>query len=306
MESELEKRIVGQHEAVSTIANAIRRSRAGIAEEDRPIGSFMFLGPTGVGKTELAKGLAEFMFNDESALIRLDMSEYGERHSVARIVGSPPGYVGYEEGGQLAEKIRKRPYSVLLFDEIEKAHPEVFNILLQILDDGRLTDGKGRVVNFKNTIIILTSNVGSELLRDSATLGFSTKGESGVTEESIKAKIMESLQDSFKPEFLNRLDEIIIFRSLPPEVLSQIVDLQLSLLKDRLLKQRDMKIVVSPEVKEWLAKEGFDPNYGARPLKRVIQRNILDPLAKKIVAGDIKEGGKARIGMKDGKVHITK
>lgn len=305
MERELEQRVVGQEEAVSAVANAIRRSRAGIAEETRPIGSFMFLGPTGVGKTELARALAEFMFNDESALVRLDMSEYGERHAIARIIGSPPGYVGYEEGGQLAEKIRKRPYSVVLFDEIEKAHPEVFNVLLQVLDDGRLTDGKGRVVNFKNAIIILTSNVGSEMLREGGSLGFGANGSAKSSDENIREKIMQSLQENFKPEFLNRLDEIIIFKSLSPKILSKIVDLQLAQVKERLAKQRDIKISVGAGVRDWLAKKGFDPNYGARPLKRVIQKNILDPLAKKIVAGEVAEGGSVKILVKNGDIVIA-
>lgn len=304
MEIEIGKRVIGQEEAVSAVANAIRRSRAGIAEESRPIGSFMFLGPTGVGKTELARALAEFMFNDESALVRLDMSEYGERHAVARIIGSPPGYVGYEEGGQLAEKIRKRPYSVVLFDEIEKAHPEVFNILLQILDDGRLTDGKGRVVNFKNAIIVLTSNVGSEMLRESAGLGFGANEKEKAKDEAIREKIMTSLQENFKPEFLNRLDEIIIFKSLSPKTLSQIVDLQLAEVKERLLTQRDIKLSIGAGVRGWLAQKGFDPNYGARPLKRMIQKNILDPLAKKIVTGDIQEGGSVKVAVVGGDILI--
>ncbi len=305
MEHDLAKRVVGQEEAVRAVANAIRRSRAGIAEETRPIGSFMFLGPTGVGKTELAKALAEFMFNDENALVRLDMSEYGEQHAVSRIIGSPPGYVGYEEGGQLAEKIRRRPYSVVLFDEIEKAHSEVFNILLQILDDGRLTDGKGRVINFKNTIIILTSNAGSELLRDSGSLGFGVKGSAQTSDEHIREKIMESLHENFKPEFLNRLDEVIIFKSLSPKILSKIVEIQLAKVRDRLLAQRDITLVIGAGVKEWLAKKGFDPQYGARPLKRVIQRSMLDPLAKKIVAGEIKEGAKAQVFVKNGDIVIS-
>lgn len=305
MEKVLQKRVIGQEGAVGVVSNAIRRSRAGISEENRPIGSFIFLGPTGVGKTELAKALAGFMFNDESALIRLDMSEYGERHSVARIIGSPPGYVGYEEGGQLAEKIRKRPYSVILFDEIEKAHQEVFNILLQILDDGRLTDGKGRVVNFKNTIIILTSNIGSELLKESASLGFK-KGNGDISrDENIREKIMRSLRENFKPEFLNRLDEIVIFNSISPKTLSRIVDLQLNLIKERLRNQRDIKLVFDANVKGWLAEKGFDINYGARPLKRVIQKEILDVLALKIISGAIKYGDTAKVGIVDGAVQIN-
>ena len=244
------------------------------------------------------------MFNDESALVRLDMSEYGERHAVSRIIGSPPGYVGHEEGSQLVDKIRRRPYSVVLFDEIEKAHPEVFNILLQILDDGRLTDAKGRVANFKNAVIILTSNVGSEMLRESAGLGFGADGGGVSSDETIRERIMASLQENFKPEFLNRLDEIIIFKSLSPKILSKIVDLQLARVKERLLAQRDIKLSIGAGVRDWLAKKGFDPNYGARPLKRVIQKNILDPLAKKIVAGEVKEGGSAKITVANGEIVI--
>ena len=304
MEKNIEKRVVGQEEAVSAVSNAIRRSRAGISEETRPIGSFMFLGPTGVGKTELARALAEFMFNDESALVRLDMSEYGERHAVSRIIGSPPGYVGYEEGGQIAEKIRRRPYSVVLFDEIEKAHPEVFNILLQILDDGRLTDGKGRVVNFKNTIIILTSNIGSEMLRENANLGFGANSKENTSDDDIREKIMASLKENFKPEFLNRLDEIIFFKSLSPKILSKIVDLEIAKVSERLLKQRDIKISIGVGVRDWLAKKGFDPQYGARPLKRVIQKNILDPLSLKIIAGEIKEGKSVKITLEGDSICI--
>ncbi|MCD6429468.1 AAA family ATPase, partial [bacterium] len=287
MEEYLGKRIVDQREAIKAIANAIRRSRAGISEEDRPMGSFIFLGPTGVGKTETAKALAEFLFNDENALVRLDMSEYMEKHSISKIIGSPPGYVGYDEGGQLTEKIRRRPYSVILFDEIEKAHPEVFNILLQILDDGRLTDAKGRVVSFKNTIIIMTSNLGSEYISKMAPLGFSV--DEKASKENHKEKIMEILKENFRPEFLNRIDEIVIFNYLGPEEIRQIVELELAKVSKRLQK-KGIRIKVSRAAKVVLAKKGYDPNLGARPLKRVIQKLILDPLAFKIVSGEIQEG----------------
>lgn len=298
IEKALKQRLIGQDEAITAIANAVRRSRAGIAEESRPIGTFIFLGPTGVGKTELAKALAEFMFNDESAMIRLDMSEYGERHSVARMLGSPPGYVGYEEGGQLTEMVRKRPYSVILFDEIEKAHPEIFNTLLQVLDEGRLTDSKGRKVNFKNTIIIMTSNLGSELILDlsyRAPLGFDAAQESGnISEERMREKILELLRARFKPEFLNRIDEIIVFHSLKPEDIVKIVDLQLAKIDQRMEKKK-IKIKISSKCKEFLARKGYDPVLGARPLKRLIQEIILNPLALKIIEGKYKEGQTVKI-----------
>ncbi|MFN3301593.1 MAG: AAA family ATPase, partial [Patescibacteria group bacterium] len=306
MESEIHKRLINQEEAVKAVADAIRRSRAGVAEENRPIGSFMFLGPSGVGKTELARALADFLFNDESALIRLDMSEYMERHEVAKIIGSPPGYVGYEEGGQLTEKIRHRPYAVLLFDEIEKAHPDVFNLLLQILDEGRLTDARGRTVNFKNTIIIMTSNLGSETIQDFArksALGFVSDREKIDTEEKVKEKIQEALKERFKPEFLNRLDEIIIFHALTREHIEKIVDLQLNLVKKR-LEEKNIEIEVSPEAKKILADRGYDPVFGARPLKRVIQKEILDKLALEIVKGKIKEGDKVKVGVENDKIVI--
>jgi len=306
MEEEIHKRLIDQEEAVKAVANAIRRSRAGISEENRPIGSFIFLGPTGVGKTELAKALAEFIFNNENALVRLDMSEYMERHTVSKIIGSPPGYVGYEEGGQLTEIIRRRPYSVVLFDEIEKAHPEVFNILLQILDAGRLTDAKGRKVNFKNTIIIMTSNIGSDLIQKYArggTIGFAPEEKESVSEKAIKNKIQDALRERFKPEFLNRIDEIIIFKSLSKKDVEKIVSLQLEKVKNR-LKERKIKISFSPEAKKLIAEIGYNPTYGARPLKRVIQKEILDPLALKIVSGEIKEGDKVKIDAKNKKIVI--
>ncbi|MDP3245112.1 MAG: ATP-dependent chaperone ClpB [bacterium] len=304
MEDELKKRVVGQAEAVAAVSHAVRRSRAGVSEETRPIGSFIFLGPTGVGKTELARALAEFLFNDEGAIIRLDMSEYGERHSVARMIGSPPGYVGYEEGGQLTEMVRRRPYSVVLFDEIEKAHPEIFNNLLQILDDGRLTDGKGRTVNFKNTIIIMTSNLGSDLILDLAqrgTLGFEEKREEKLDEQKMREKLSERLRDKFKPEFLNRVDEVIIFHPLKPEHISRIVDLQLTLV-DKRLEKKKIKISVTDKCKEFLAKKGYSEVFGARPLKRIIQEMILNPLSLKIIEGKYEDGGKVKVDVEKEKI----
>jgi ATP-dependent Clp protease ATP-binding subunit ClpB len=293
----LAKRLVGQSEAITAVANAIRRSRAGISDENKPIGSFIFLGPTGVGKTELAKSLAEFMFNDDDAITRIDMSEYMEKHSVARLIGSPPGYVGYEEGGQLTESIRRRPYSVILFDEIEKAHSDVFNILLQILDDGRLTDSKGRVVNFKNTIIIMTSNLGSQIIVEAG-----LKPDSA-TKSNLNAKIMQLVRQHFKPEFLNRVDEIITFHSLDEKQIIKIVDLQLELVKKRLLK-KNIEISFSDKVKKLISTQGYDPIYGARPLKRVIQNLILDELALEIIEGKIKDGDKIMTEENKGKINF--
>jgi len=305
IEDELKKRIVGQNEAITRIANAVRRSRAGISDEDRPIGSFIFLGPTGVGKTELAKALAEFMFNDEKSLIRVDMSEYMERHTVSKFIGSPPGYVGYEEGGQLTEMIRHRPYAVVLFDEIEKAHPEVFNIMLQILDNGRLTDAKGRHVNFKNTIIILTSNVGSEFVREMEKLGFVVNAENGrdQKEEELRDKIRKSLEKRFRPEFLNRLDDIVIFNTLTKENLMRIVEIQLKKVISR-LEGKEISVKVSDEAKAWLVEQGYDPHYGARPLRRFIESKILNPLAEKIVKGSIGKGDVAEVTFKNGNLLI--
>jgi ATP-dependent Clp protease ATP-binding subunit ClpB len=301
MEEELSRRVVGQKEAIRTVSNAIRRSRAGISEENRPIGSFIFLGPTGVGKTELAKALAEFLFNEEKALIRVDMSEYMEGHSVSKIMGSPPGYVGYEEGGQLTELIRKRPYSVILFDEIEKAHPQVFNVMLQILDEGHLTDAKGRKVNFKNTVIIMTSNVGSDIIYKSG-LGFREDGEQErISEDEMKGKVLESLRENFKPEFLNRLDEVIIFHPIGKKMLRQIVDLQLALIQKR-LNNKNIKLNITPAAKEYLTLKGYDPAYGARPLKRVIQNEIMDELALEIIDGKIGEGARVRVDAEKEKI----
>jgi len=292
----LSKLVIGQEEAITAIANALRRSRAGIAEETRPLGSFMFLGPTGVGKTTVARALAEFLFNDENAMIRLDMSEYMERHTVSKMIGSPPGYVGYEEGGQLTEKIRRRPYSVILLDEIEKAHPEVFNILLQILEDGRLTDAKGRVAFFKNAILIMTSNVGSEIISKEAQLGFVAGDEKISQKESLKEKIMEALKGKFRPEFLNRIDEIIVFNYLSKLDIKKIVDLELEKVQKR-LEDKEIKIKFTSAIKNFLAEEGFNPDLGARPLKRVIQKRILDPLSLKIVSGGVKEGGRVVVDL---------
>ncbi|OGZ63421.1 MAG: ATP-dependent chaperone ClpB [Candidatus Staskawiczbacteria bacterium RIFCSPHIGHO2_02_FULL_34_10] len=300
MENTLNRRVISQNEAISAISRAIRRARAGISEENKPLGSFLFLGPTGVGKTETARALAEFLFDDEKAMIRLDMSEYMERHTVSKIIGSPPGYVGYEEAGQLTEKVRRRPYAVILLDEIEKAHSEVFNILLQIFEDGRLTDSKGRMVSFKNTIIIMTSNVGSDFINKMSAIGFSSK-QDVAERESMKDKIMDSLKDQFRPEFLNRIDEIVIFNYLKKEEIKQIVDLEMSKVEKR-LKGKEISIKISQKAKELLAHEGFDPNLGARPLKRVIQRLILDPLSIKIVTSEIKEGSRVLIDEENGKI----
>jgi ATP-dependent Clp protease ATP-binding subunit ClpB len=280
MEEALGKRVVGQAEAVKAVSTAVRRARAGLQDPNRPIGSFMFLGPTGVGKTELTKALAEFLFDDEHALIRIDMSEYMEKHSVARLIGAPPGYVGYDEGGALTEAVRRRPYQVVLFDEIEKAHPDVFNILLQVLDDGRLTDGHGRTVDFRNTIIAMTSNLGSEYLV--------SLGEKQDVDE-VRDQVMAVVRSSFRPEFLNRLDDIILFHRLKREHMTEIVDIQLERLK-RLLGERKITIVLDKAAREWLADKGYDPAYGARPLKRVIQRHLQDPLAEKILAGEVADG----------------
>jgi ATP-dependent Clp protease ATP-binding subunit ClpB len=285
MEQELGHRIVGQARAVQAVSDAVRRSRAGISDPDRPSGSFLFLGPTGVGKTELAKALAEFLFDDERAMIRIDMSEYSERHSVARLVGAPPGYVGYEEGGQLTEAVRRRPYCVVLLDEVEKAHPEVFDVLLQVLDDGRLTDGQGRTVDFRNTILILTSNLGSALIADPT-----------LDEEAKRDAVMSVVRSTFKPEFLNRLDDVILFEALSTEELTQIVELQIARLTRRLADRR-LTLEVTPAAKEWLAVTGFDPVYGARPLRRLIQSAIGDQLARKLLAGEIVDGSEVLVDL---------
>lgn len=302
MEEELNKRVVGQNEAIKKIADVVRRSRAGISDPNRPIGSFIFLGPTGVGKTELTKSLAQFMFNDEKALIRVDMSEYMERHSVSKLLGSPPGYVGYDESGQLTEAIRHRPYSVVLFDEIEKAHPEVFNVLLQVLDDGRLTDSKGRTVNFKNTVIIMTSNIGSQFIEKMEGMGF-TKNTTTQDYANMKDKVMETLKDHFRPEFLNRVDEIILFDILTPEVIREIVNIRVGVVKDRLLA-KGIELEINDEALTYLAKEGYNPHYGARPLNRVIQTKILNPVASFIISKGVGKGDHVFVGMKNGELSI--
>ncbi len=300
MEALIQKRVVGQKQAIIAVSNAIRRSRAGISEENKPLGSFMFLGPTGVGKTELARALAEFLFNDENALIRLDMSEYMEKHTVSKIIGSPPGYVGYEEGGQLTEKIRHRPYSVVLLDEAEKAHPEIFNILLQIFEDGRLTDAKGRMVSFKNVILIMTSNIGSEHIAKMSTLGF-IGSEDKRTRQTLEEKVLDSLRERFRPEFLNRIDEVIIFNYLGKTEIRNIVDLELEKVIKR-LKAKNIDIKISQTARKFLAERGFDPNFGARPLKRVIQKLVLDPLALKIVTNEVKEDDKVTVDFATGQI----
>ena len=294
MEERLKKRVVGQDRVIEIISNTIRRSRTGLQDPRRPLGSFIFMGPTGVGKTELSRALAEFLFDDEEAMIRIDMGEYTERHTVSRLIGAPPGYVGYEEGGQLTEPVRRRPYSVILFDEIEKAHRDVYNTLLQILDDGRLTDGQGRTVNFKNTVIIMTSNIGTSYLQ----------GMSSQNRQDTENKVMSALRAQFAPEFLNRIDEIIIFNPLGKEEIKKIVDIQLSEVNQR-LKEKDLKLEYSEKVKNYLAEKGFDPDYGARPLKRVIQREILDSLAKDLLEGKFKEGAKIRINLEDSRLTFS-
>ena len=300
MEERLHERVVNQEEAVVAISEAIRRSRAGIKDPRRPIGSFMFLGPTGVGKTELAKTLAWFMFDDENAVVRLDMSEYQEKHTVSRLIGAPPGYVGYEEGGQLTEAVRRRPYRVILLDEIEKAHPEVFNTLLQILDDGRLTDGHGRTVDFKNSLIIMTSNTGVELIRREGAIGFGAKKDEARSRqqsyEAMKDKVMGAVKKTFRPEFINRIDEIIVFHELTEEQLRSIVDLMVADLKKR-LSERKLGVELSDGAKSWLAREGYDPIYGARPLRRVIERYVENPLSSKLLRGEFSEGDTVTVGL---------
>ena len=295
MEDRLKMRVIGQEEGIGAVSAALRRARSGLQDPNRPIGSFIFLGPTGVGKTELARALAEFMFDNEQAMVRIDMSEYMEKHAVARLIGAPPGYVGYDEGGHLTEAVRRKPYCVLLFDEIEKAHPDVFNILLQILDDGRLTDGHGRTVDFKNTIVIMTSNVGGQWVQDP-----------NLDEKEKQNRTMEALRAIFKPEFLNRVDDIIIFRALTPEDINHIVDIQLALI-DKRLKERKLSIELTDAAKKYIADQGYSPVYGARPLKRSLQKLILDPLAMEILAGKFAEGDRVVAGLsKKGEITLTK
>ncbi len=312
LEKTLHERVIGQNEAVEAVAKAIRRSRVGLKDPNRPIGSFLFLGPTGVGKTELSKALAESLFGDENAMIRLDMSEYMEPHSVAKLIGSPPGYVGFDEGGQLTEKIRRKPYAVILFDEIEKAHPDVMNMLLQILEDGRLTDSQGRTVNFKNTVIIMTSNIGARLITDRKTLGFS-KNETNTEKnnaiekdyEETKKEVMEALKKELRPEFINRIDEIIVFHKLNDTEINQIIDIMLKEVINRLATQK-IKVELEPQVKELIASKGIDKNFGARPLRRTIQNVLEDSLAEEILDGEIKKNKVNKIGVKDGKIIVEK
>jgi len=293
MEERLGVRLIGQREAVKAVSDAVRRSRAGISDPNRPTGSFLFLGPTGVGKTELAKSLADFLFDDETAMVRIDMSEYSEKHSVARLVGAPPGYVGYEEGGQLTEAVRRRPYSVVLLDEVEKAHPDLFNILLQVLDDGRLTDGQGRTVDFRNTILILTSNLGSQYLSDPL-----------LSDEEKREQVMGVVRSAFRPEFLNRLDDIVMFESLSREDLRRIVAIQLERLGRRLASRR-ITVEVTDAAADWLGEVGFDPVYGARPLRRLVQNTIEDQLARGLLSGQIHDGEKVRFDRVDDGIAIV-
>ena len=306
LEKLLHERVIGQEEAVSAVAKAIKRSRVGLKDPNRPIGSFMFLGPTGVGKTELSKALAENLFGDENAIIRVDMSEYMESHSTSKMIGSPPGYVGFDEGGGLTEKIRRKPYSVILFDEIEKAHPDVLNMLLQILDDGRLTDSHGRTVNFKNCVIIMTSNIGARLITDKKMLGFSkdnVKEEQEKEYQNIKKEVMTELKKTFRPEFINRIDEIIVFHKLTEEELTKIVDIMLEQIKKRLI-EKEIKIEIDKSAKDLIIKKGTDTNYGARPLRRAIQTILEDKIAEEILDGNLKSGDTAKISAKDGKIQI--
>jgi ATP-dependent Clp protease ATP-binding subunit ClpB len=288
-ESAMRRRIVGQEDGIRAVANAVRRARAGLQDPKRPIGSFIFLGPTGVGKTELARALAEFLFDDENAMIRIDMSEYQEKHTVARLIGAPPGYVGYEEGGQLTEAVRRRAYCVVLFDEIEKAHPDVFNTLLQMLDDGRLTDGQGRTVDFKNAVIIMTSNIGSQWITDAASSDYNV----------MKERVMEAVRQQFKPEFINRIDEMIIFKGLSREDLKRIVDLQLVYLAKR-AQEQGIELTFTDKLKEKFAAEGYDPVYGARPLRRLIQKKVQDELAMYLLKGEIHEGDRVTVDVDEG------
>ncbi|GER67288.1 negative regulator of genetic competence ClpC/MecB [Weizmannia acidilactici] len=304
LEEILHSRVIGQEEAVLAVAKAVRRARAGLKDPKRPIGSFIFLGPTGVGKTELARALAEAMFGDEDAMIRIDMSEYMEKHSTSRLVGSPPGYVGFEEGGQLTEKVRRKPYSVVLLDEIEKAHPDVFNILLQVLDDGRLTDSKGRTVDFSNTIVIMTSNVGADALKRNKSVGFSIQDNVEADYKDMKDKVLEELKKAFRPEFLNRVDETIVFHSLEKKHLNEIVTLMVKELSNR-LKEHRIELVLTDAAKEKIAEKGYDPEYGARPLRRSIQKNIEDRLSEEMLKGNVKEGQKVLVDVKDGEFTFT-
>jgi ATP-dependent Clp protease ATP-binding subunit ClpB len=294
MENLLRKRVIGQDRALSLVSDAIRRSRAGIADETKPVGTFLFLGPTGVGKTELSKALAETLFDSEDAMIRIDMSEFMEKHSVARLIGAPPGYIGYEEGGKLTEPVRRRPYSIILFDEIEKAHPDVFNVMLQIFDDGRLTDGQGRTVDFRNTVIIMTSNIGGDRILDVQ------------DPEKIEEEINGLIHSYFKPEFLNRIDETVIFSRLGEEQIREIIYMQLDRLKHRILKSQSIELKITDKAVDFIAQAGFDPQFGARPIERAIQKHISNPIAQKIIGGEIQEGETIEVGMRNGEIITTK
>jgi ATP-dependent Clp protease ATP-binding subunit ClpC len=298
MEIRLHERVIGQQEAISAVADSIRRSRSGLGDPRRPIGSFIFLGPTGVGKTELAKTLAWYLFDDEDNLVRIDMSEYGERHTVARLVGSPPGYVGYDEGGQLTEAVRRRPYSVILFDEIEKAHQDVWNALLQILDDGRLTDGHGRTIDFRNTVIIMTSNLGTQYLSQGGALGFHVEETSKSQREKTRKDIEAELRRTFRPEFLNRIDDVIVFQPLTRDEVLQIVDLEVRKVALR-IGEKQVWIELSERARTWLAEQGYDPQFGARPLKRAIQRHLENPLSKRLIGGEFKQGDTVLVDVLD-------
>jgi len=296
LEERLHQRVIGQDEAVTGVSNAIRRSRAGLQDAKRPIGSFIFLGSTGVGKTELARALAEFLFNDENAMVRIDMSEYMEKFSVSRLIGAPPGYVGYDEGGQLTEAVRRKPYGVVLLDEIEKAHPEVFNVLLQVLDEGRLTDSKGKTVDFKNTIIIMTSNLGSQLISERVAADFGSNEQWDDVFADLKSELLQLLKQTIRPEFLNRIDEIVVFRPLGREDIRSIVKLQMDRVKD-LMEKKGLHLVVTDEAQDWLAKLGYDPMFGARPLKRMIQKHVINPLSEQILKGAFAEGDTVVVGL---------
>ena len=298
MEERLHKRVVGQDEAVRAVASAIRRARAGLQDPNRPLGSFIFLGPTGVGKTELARALAEFLFDDEQAMVRIDMSEYQEKHAVSRLIGAPPGYVGYDEAGQLTEAVRRRPYAVVLFDEVEKAHPEVLNVLLQVLDDGRLTDGRGRTIDFKNVVVIMTSNLGSQYIAERAM-------REGTIDEGTRREVLDAMRQHFRPEFINRIDEVIVFHPLGREHMGRIIDLQMARLLAR-LEERKITLHLSDAARQALIEEGYDPLYGARPLKRTLQRRVLDPLAMAVLQGEFREGDEVSLDVVDGALTFEK
>ena len=305
LEKMLHNRVIGQDEAVTAVAKAIRRGRVGLKDPNRPIGSFLFLGPTGVGKTELSKALADCMFGTDNSLIRVDMSEYMEKHTVSKLIGSPPGYVGYDEGGQLSEKVRRNPYSVVLFDEVEKAHPDVFNVLLQVLDDGHITDSTGRVVDFKNTVIIMTSNAGAENIVAPKSLGFTSETSEEKEHEDMKSKVMEEVKRIFRPEFINRIDDIIVFHMLKKEQIGQIVDIMMRTVNNRIMEQMSLSVELDDEAKAYIVDKGYDSKYGARPLRRTIQNEIEDVMAEKILEGSIKAGNKVLVTVKDGKLNFS-